>query len=95
MFNVGAVYFTHGIVEKIGDGAFTKQDVIRSVVKHETGDFGLTDPHDVQVNMRSINEGYGTVMSEFILNGIRVWIITTLHEDEELISTTCLLPSEY
>lgn len=95
MFNVGEVYFTRGIVEKIENGTFTNQDVIRAVVKHETGNFGLTDPHDIQINMRSINEGYGTVMSEFILNGIRIWIHTTLHKDKEFISTVVLLPSEY
>jgi hypothetical protein len=64
-------------------------------MRHQRGDYGLLDSHDVAVNERNLNHNSGTVMSEYVISGHRVWIITTLSTDVENQYSTVLLPMEY
>ena len=92
---LGELYFTKGIVDLIENGTITKNEVMRCVMRHQRGDYGLTDSHDVAVNKRNLNHSSGTVMSEYVVNGIRIWVITSLSTDVENQYSTVLLPIEY
>ena len=92
---LGELYFTRGVVNLIEDEITTKQEIMEYVFRHQRGDYGLTCKEDIQVNERNLNKSYGTVMSEYIVGGIRIWICTTLSKNIEEIVTTVLLPEEY
>lgn len=91
---LGEVYMTRGIVNLIGEGVITKNEAMRCLSRHQRGDYGLTCIEDVRVNERNLNHNSGTVMSEYVVNGIRTWYITSLG-DSETTYTTILLPEEY
>lgn len=92
---LGELYFTRGVVNLIEDEITTKQEIMEYVFRHQRGDYGLTCKEDIQVNERNLNRSYGTVMSEYIVGGRRIWISTTLSKNIEEITTTVLLPEEY
>ena len=91
---LGDVYFTRGIVDLIGKEVITKQKVMECVFRHQRGDYGLTCQEDVEVNQMNLNHNCGTVMSTYVINGVRTWIITNLADVENTYSTV-LLPEEY
>ena len=91
---LGDVYFTRGIVDLIGKEVITKQEVMECVFRHQRGDYGLTCQEDVEVNQMNLNHNCGTVMSTYVINGVRTWIITNLAGVENTYSTV-LLPEEY
>lgn len=91
---LGKLYFTKGINDLIENKIISEQEVMQCVFKHQRGDYGLTCEEDIQVNERNLNRNYGTVMSEYVLGGRRIWIITSIG-DSETTYTTCLRPEEY
>lgn len=91
---LGDLFLTRGIVELIGDGAVTKQQIMQCVTRHQDGDYGLTCTEDVFVNNTNLRYNMGTVMSEYVLNGIRIWVHTCLGDFDTTYSTV-LLPEEY
>lgn len=91
---LGEIYMTRGIVDLIGEGTITKNEAMRCLSRHQRGDYGLTCIEDVRVNERNLDRNCGTIMSEYVINGIRVWVITSLGDSETTYSTL-LLPSEY
>ena len=92
---LGELYFTRGVVNLIEDEITTKQEIMEYVFRHQRGDYGLTCKEDIQVNERNLNRSYGTVMSEYIVGGRRIWVCTTLTEEVQDIYTTVMLPSEW
>lgn len=91
---LGKLYFTKGINDLIENKIISEQEVMQCVFKHQRGDYGLTCEEDIQVNERNLNRNYGTVMSEYVLGGRRIWIITSIG-DAETTYTTVLRPEEY
>lgn len=91
---LGNMYLTCGVMDLISDGITSKQEILNYISKHQRGDYGLTCIEDVRVNERNLDRNCGTVMSEYLIGGHRVWVITSLG-DSETTYTTALLPSEY
>jgi hypothetical protein len=92
---LGELFITKGIADLIETKGITPNELMRCVMRHQRGDYGLLDSHDVAVNERNLNHSSGTVMSEYVISGHRVWIITTLSTDVENQYSTVLLPMEY
>ena len=91
---LGEIYMTNGVVQLIGDGVITKNEVMRCLSRHQRGDYGDTDPHDASINERNLDYNCGTVHSSYNINGNTIWIITSLG-DVETTYSTLLLPNEY
>ena len=91
---IGGLYFTRGVQTLIDNKEIDNQEIWNCVARHVNLDYGDTDPHDVGINERNLNHNCGTVHSSYMINGIRVWVITSLG-DVDTTYTTVLLPIEY
>lgn len=92
---LGELFITKGIADLIEQKDITPNELMRCVMRHQRGDYGLTCIEDVKVNERNLNHNSGTVMSEYVVNGIRTWVCTTLTEEIEDVHTLIMLPEEW
>lgn len=93
MLNLGNLYMTTGIQQLIEDKMLTYEDVVECALKHKKGDYGTVGEDSYKINAESIKNNFGTVMSQYQFIPFKVWVITTLAQDETY--TTVLLPEEY
>lgn len=99
LFPIGRLLMTRGIDELVQQGL----DLLPYVTRHGQGDWGDGYDSDNKQNDRAVKamvDGhlYERVMSTYTLNqetGLKIWIITEWHSDEDGHITTVLLPSEY
>lgn len=86
LFPLGEVLTTPGALESL-----SMWDILSSLDRHNSGDWGNVCEQDRNENDRSLNDG-GRIFSVYdSADGIRFWIITEADRNV----TTVLLPSEY
>ena len=91
---LGGLVTTRGIEQLLNSKQITHSDLYNCVDRHIKMDYGTIGEDSVEINNRNLNHNCGNVMSQYEVNGIRIWIITELG-DSETTYTTILLPEEY
>jgi hypothetical protein len=61
------------------------------VARHQAGDWGELDEHDIGENEYSLQHGFRLLSAYRTALGVRIWIITEWDRS----ATTVLLPQEY
>ena len=84
-FQLGQLLITPGAQE-----ALKTVDVINSLKRHATGDYGDISDFDKEANVTALATG-DRLLSAYYSNGVRFWIIT----EGDRSATTVLLPEEY
>lgn len=85
-FQLGRVVATRNASESL-----LREDMTMALMRHQSGDWGKTDPHDSAVNENALKFG-GRLMSVYdAFDGTRFWIIT----EADRSVTTILLPEDY
>ena len=85
-FFLGKIVATPGVLASI-----PQAEIFEALYRHERGDWGDLDPHDVQENERGLKDGL-RLLSAYDSNAkVRFWIITEWDRSV----TTVLLPMEY
>jgi hypothetical protein len=87
-FPLGRLVATPGALQALADAG---QDPMPFVARHQAGDWGELDEHDVRENELSLQHGF-RLLSAYTLNtGVSMWLMT----EADRSATTLLLPSEY
>jgi hypothetical protein len=102
LFHPGQVGMTaalhHELLPTFEDEAVFQKEMRILIGRHVTGDWGNVDTHDNDVNNQAVFTG-ARIMSEYLVNGVRVWIITDAAYDsdhpEARQVTTFLRPEDY
>lgn len=85
-FALGQVVITPNALEHL-----TQSDIQQALYRHNIGDWGKLDPHDMKQNERALQSG-GRLFSEyFSARNVKFWIIT----EADRSVTTILLPEDY
>ena len=83
---MGRLVVTPGAMKSL-----TPDDVIRSLYRHLSADWGTLDEYDWKMNDDALEFG-GRILSQYSTdNGTKFWIITECDRS----ATTILLPQEY
>ena len=61
------------------------------LARHQAGDWGDLDEHDLDENKRSLDRGLRLLSAYTLSDGTRLWVIT----EADRSSTCILLPEEY
>lgn len=69
----------------------SQDEILISIARHQTGDWGEVDEHDRQQNEESLQQGLRLLSVYHAANGTKFWIIT----ESDRSVTTVLLPEEY
>jgi hypothetical protein len=85
-FPLGNISTTPGVLDSI-----PSEDVLRSLARHQEGDWGDLDAEDRQENEFSLPRRLRLLSAYHSQTGVKFWIIT----EADRSSTTVLLPSEY
>ena len=85
IFESGQLLATPGVAE-----TFSPEFMAKCHERHIGGDWGDIDPHDVEVNLRALENG-ARLMSVYTEGDKTLWVIT----EADRSSTTYLLPEEY
>lgn len=88
LFPLGRVVATPGAIDAL---AKAEQSAWVFLNRHQFGDWGDMDPHDLQENERALKGGSRLFSAYTLKNGIRLWVIT----EHDRSCTTLLLPLEY
>ena len=87
-FPLGQLVATPGAWQALAEAG---QGAMPFVARHQAGDWGELDEHDVRENGYSLQHGF-RLLSAYTLNtGVRLWLIT----EADRSATTILLPQEY
>lgn len=96
-FDLGEVVITDGIARLIYEDNFANgermnREVLESLQKHQSGDWGNLCEEDKQLNDSAVVDG-GRILSAYEIgeNKVKIWIIT----EADRSYTTILLPEEY
>ncbi len=85
-FPLGRIVATPGVL-----GTVSNQDIVRSLGRHQSGDWGDVCPPDREANDGSLTEA-GRLFSVYhTTSGVKFWIITEWDRSV----TTVLLPEDY
>jgi hypothetical protein len=84
---LGRLVATPGALELLSE---VREDPLRYLARHASGDWGDLDAHDRRENERSLRHGW-RVLSSYPVGNKTVWIIT----EADRSVTTILLPEEY
>lgn len=87
-FSLGRVVATPGALAAL---QATKQSTLSFLKRHEQGDWGELDAHDVAENEFSLINGFRLLSVYTLTDGTHIWIIT----EADRSATTLLLPQEY
>lgn len=87
LFPLGSVVATPGALDLLDRHGVNATTLLR---RHRYGDFGTVDAEDQAANLSAIEYG-SRILSAYLLNGERLWIIT----EADRSVTTLLLPEEY
>lgn len=93
-FELGRTMATRGVREEMERNFSFGSFVMRSLVRHATGDWGDLDPEDAKLNDAALTSGEDRIFSVYKRDGIpdgKIWIIT----ERDRSATTVLFPSEY
>ena len=91
---IGGLHTTRGVERLLINGEISHEELWECVSRHQRRDYGTIGSDSVKINRSNLNHNCGNVMSQYEIDGTRVWIITELG-DSETTHTTILLPSEY
>ena len=91
---IGGLHMTRGIQKLVDAGELDYKDLWDLVSRHINLDYGTVGSDSVRINNSNLNHNCGNVMSQYELEGRRIWIITEIG-DIDTTYTTILLPSEY
>jgi hypothetical protein len=87
-FPLGQLVATPSALQALAEAG---QDAMPFVARHQAGDWGELDEHDVRENEYALQHGF-RLLSAYTLNtGVRLWLIT----EADRSATTILLPQEY
>ena len=91
-FNLGVVVFTKRIGYLMEGNPQTHNDIIKSLRRHQRGDWGNLCEEDKRANDFAVENGE-RILSSYIIgeNKVKIWIITEWDRSY----TTILLPEEY
>ncbi len=81
----GAIVTTRGALE------LDSEDVVTSLQRHLSGDWGFVDDEDWKANDHAVEYGYRILSVYRDRHGVKFWIITEWDRSK----TTILLPDEY
>ena len=89
LFTLGHVVATPGALAAIG---VSGDDLSTYLARHQSGDWGDIDAHDLRENQISLEQGFHLI-SVYTLSiaGVKIWVIT----EADRSSTCILLPEEY
>ncbi len=88
LFSLGQVVTTPGALEAF---AMTGEFVTSYVAKHQCGEWGLLDRHDIRANEQALKHGARLLSAYQLRDDTTIWIIT----EADRSSTCVLLPEEY
>ena len=88
LFSLGQVVATPGALEAF---AATGELITRYVAKHQSGEWGLLDRHDLRANEKALKQGARLLSAYHLKDDTKIWIIT----EADRSSTCVLLPEEY
>jgi hypothetical protein len=83
-FRLGQIFMTPGASK------LDRNHVTEALKRHVSGDFGEVSDIDQEINEEAVKTG-DRILSAYISNGVRFWIITEAGRE----ITTILLPEEY
>ena len=91
-FTLGHIVATPGALDALNEINYPPLALIN---RHRRGDWGDLDNEDKQSNNEALQDG-SRLLSEYIINNTKFWVITESMDDEgNRSSTTILLPEEY
>lgn len=91
-FSLGQIVATPGALAVLNDAGVNPTTLI---VRHSKGDWGSVHREDAAANEAALIHG-ARILSVYVINGIRVWVLTEAEDDAGVRNSTCiLLPSEY
>jgi len=85
-FHLGKIVATPGALVSI-----PQPEIFEALYRHERGDWGELDQHDVAENERGLQCGLRLLSAYTSMAKVKFWIIT----EHDRSSTTILLPMEY
>jgi hypothetical protein len=88
LFSLGQVVATPGALEAF---AATGELITRYIAKHQCGEWGTRDRHDIRANEHALQHGARLLSAYDLQDGTTIWIIT----EADRSSTCVLLPEEY
>ena len=86
LFPLGQVVSTRNAADSLN-----QEDVLASIRRHVTGDWGELDEQDRKENDLSVKQGFRILSAYKDRNDVRFWIIT----EADRSVTTVLLPEDY
>ena len=89
-FPLGQIVATAGVAARMEEYPTFQTGVMQSLHRHSQCDWGDMDAEDCQTNEAALVYG-SRVMSDYTIDGIRIWIIT----EADRSATTILFPDEY
>ena len=88
LFSLGQVVATPGAAEAF---EATGELITSYVAKHQAGEWGQLDRHDIRANEQALKQGTRLLSAYQLRDDTKIWIIT----EADRSSTTVLLPEEY
>src|SRR3982751_2648732 len=85
-FNLGRLVATAN-----AEGTIPREDMMKALSRHISGDWGEVGPEDWQENELSLKEGFRLFSVYRDRNGVKFWVIT----EADRSATTVLLPEDY
>ena len=94
--NFGPLFVTAGIAQAVHESAGFASELLESIRRYQTGDWGDLCPEDVQLNAEALRTGARIMGAYTAKQGGKIWIITEAADDNGRRSaTTVLFPDEY
>ena len=92
----GPLFVTAGIALAVHESAGFASELLESIRRYQTGDWGDLCPEDVQLNAEALRTGARIMGAYTTKQGGKIWIITEAADDNGRRSaTTVLFPDEY
>ncbi len=88
LFSLGQVVATPGALEAF---AATGELITSYIAKHQCGEWGTVDRHDIRANEQALKQGTRLLSAYQLRDDTTIWIIT----EADRSSTCVLLPAEY
>jgi len=81
---------TQGFASFLSQQQSPFSQVLKLLVRHGSGDWGIVSKADAKENDLSVEQGY-RILSAYMVNDRKIWVIT----EADRSSTTFLFPEEY
>jgi hypothetical protein len=92
-FSLGQIVATPAALNVLAESGQTPEFFI---AKHQSGDWGLVNDEDRQLNEEALIHGDRILSAYKTLRGVKIWIITeATDENGDRAATTLLTPEEY